>query len=414
VKLYRRHLAAVTEQLVSEEPVILIGGPRASGKTTLVRELARKKGVEVLDLSDDRELELARQDVAGYLAERPAPIIIDEYQRLPELLGAVKRAVDRDRRPGAFVLTGSTTGELLPRGTETLTGRVHRMVLWGLSHGEVLGRRESFIELAFAQPERLRRHRDAVTTRADYGRLVARGGFPAAVQREREVARRRWHRGYAESVIERDLAELVSLRQPAIFSQTLKSCAARTAQVTNLSDVANDLGAGRDAVRNYLELLERIFLVRRLPPLSGNLNARLSHHPKLHLTDSGLAVSLSGVDPEKLARTAEFGAFLETFVATELLKQLGWTASEVSLSYYRDRDGHEVDLVLERLDGQVVAIEVKSANFIEGKDVKNLRYLADRLGADFRHGFVLYTGASGTRLEDDRFSAIPISALWAT
>lgn len=401
------------KDLLAEEPALLLAGPRAGGKTTVVTELGRILGVEVLDLSDDAVLALAREDVSDFIARRQRPVIIDEYQRLPELLGVVKRAVDRDRKPGAFILTGSTTGELLPRGTETLTGRVHRMLLWGLSQGELLGRKESFVEVAFAEPKRLRHHRDSATTRSDYGDLVARGGFPVAAQIENVTARRRWFLDYANSVVGRDLADLVGLRRPAVFRQTLKSCAVRTAQVTNLSDLSNDLEAGRETVRTYLELLERSFLVHRLPTLSRNLNARIAQHPKLHLTDSGLAAALSAADPSSLTRSPGFGPLLETFVANELLKQLSWGSGEVALSYYRDRDGHEVDLVLERLDGKVVAIEVKSANGIEPGDVKNLRYLADRLGDDFLHGFVLYTGGSGTRLVEERFSALPISALWA-
>lgn len=392
--------------------MLLLGGPRAAGKTTVVTELGRQLGVEVLDLSDDAVLESARQDVAGFLTGRKEPVIIDEYQRLPALLGAVKRAVDRDRRPGAFVLTGSTTGELLPRGTETLTGRVHRMILWGLSQGELIARRESFVDAAFTHPERLRRYRDPATSRDDYGRLVLRGGFPVAARIERDTARRRWLLDYANSVVGRDLVDLVSLRRPAVFRQTLRSCAARTGQVTNLSDLSNDLGAGRETVRAYLELLERIFLVRRVPAFSRNLNARVAHHPKLHLTDSGLAAALTAADPAWLVRAPLFGALLESFVVSEVLKQLGWCSRSVEVSYYRDRDGHEVDLILEGLDRSVVALEVKSANSVEPADVKNLRYLADRLGADFRHGFVLYTGGVGSRLEDDRFSALPVSALW--
>jgi len=218
---------------------------------------------------------------------------------------------------------------------------------------------------------------------------------------------------YAARIIDRDLADLVTIRQPAVFRQTVEACAARTAQVTNLSELANDLAAGRDAVRNYVELLERIFLVKRIPAFSRHPNARIARHPKLHLTDSGLATALAGFDAGALSRAPAMGAHLETFVLGELQKQLGWSATEATISHFRDRDGHEVDIVLETRTKDVVGIEIKASTTAGPADTSGLQRLADHVGAEhFRHGIVLYTGPNGLRLDGDRFTACPVSTIW--
>ena len=398
-------------ELHLEEQVIVLQGPRAVGKTTLLRAFHEQIGGSLVDLADDIALGVARQDPAGYLDGLASPVLIDEFQRLPELVPVVKRTVDQRRVSGQFVLTGSTTSSLMPRGTETMTGRSHDLTVWGFSQGEIDGRFDDFIARAFEDPIGLRKTRSG-EDRAGYAHRIARGGFPEAVRRERGVARHRWHLDYARRVVDRDLADLVRLRAPGLLRNVLRESAARTAQVTNLNDLANDLAATRQTVASYIELLERIFLVDRLPAWSRNFSARVAKHPKLHVTDSGLATSLLNLNADGLRRHPQMGPLTETFVVNELRKQLGWSAVRVEMFHFRHRDGHEVDIVLEDSDGRVVAIEVKSATSVQPSDAKGLRFLADRLGTDFVHGFVLYAGATPIRLGDDAFSAIPISALW--
>jgi uncharacterized protein len=400
--------------LLAEEQVIVIQGPRAVGKTTTLRELQNNFGGSVVDLADDAALRVARQDPAGYVQGLNAPVLIDEFQRLPELVSVVKRAVDQTRLPGQFVLTGSTTSALLPKGTETLAGRSHDITLWGFSQGEMDGVEEDFLVRAFAEPQQFWGRPRSLETRSSYVERITRGGFPEAVRRERESARHRWHLDYAKRVVERDLVELVRLRSPMLLRGVLKASAARTAQITNLTDLGDELGAGRQMVTTYVELLERVFLVDRLPAWSRNFSARISKHPKLHVTDSGLAASLLNLGSVALKRHPMVGALMESFVVNELRKQQSWATNPVEMFHFRHRDGHEVDIILEDLNGQIIGIEVKSASSVDSGDIQGLRFLADRLGGSFRHGFVLYTGDASVRLGDDRFSAIPISSLWAT
>lgn len=410
--MVHRWLLDVVTDLLAEEAVLILQGPRAAGKTTLARQLAADRDVDVVDFADDAVLAVAEQDPAGYLDGLGEPVVVDEYQRLPALLRVVKRSVDRRPRPGAFLLTGSVTAALLPRGSETLAGRSHELTLWGFSQGEIAGRRERFVDALFGDGDALRQVRSE-RTRAAYVDLVCRGGFPEAVRRERDAARRRWFLDYSARVVDRDLPELVRLRRPAVLRQVLRGVAARTAQVLNVSDLAGDLGAGRDAVGGYVELLERVFLSRRLPSFSRNLNARLARHPKLHVTDTGLGAALVNLDSVALRRHLHFGPLLESFVVGELAKQLGWSEVTAELFHFRDRDNHEVDVLLEAPDGRVAAVEVKAATSVSTDDLRGLRFLAERLGDDLVRAVVLYTGPASVQLGDDpRFRALPVDALW--
>lgn len=412
--MFPRWLERTVAELLTEEPVLLLHGPRASGKTTLLRSLLAGGRGELVDLADDAVRNVAAEDPPGYLSGREQPICIDEYQRLPAVLGAVKRTVDQSQgAPGAFVLTGSATGALLPRGTETLAGRSYELTLWPLSQGEIDGVQERFLDVSFDDPPAIRALPPNTLSRGDLVDRVVRGGFPEAVRRERPEARRRWHTAYAARILDRDLADLVSVRQPPVFRRVLAVAAAQTAQLLNVARISSDLGAGRGAVDTYLELLTRLFLLLRVPAWSASPRSRVVQRPKLHVADSGLAASLLGLDAAALARSALAGPLVETFVVTELAKQCGWSSNIPGLSHYRDRDGREVDIMLERPDGRVVGVEVKSATAVNAADARGLLHVADALGDRFVHGYVLYTGDASIRLADDRITATPIANLWA-
>ena len=409
---YPRWQALALDGLIEEEMILLVQGPRGVGKSTLLRGFAAGRAVEVIDFGDDQLLAVAAEDPAAYLDGRADPVLVDEFQRLPSLLRVAKQSVDRRPRRGAFVLTGSTT-RLLPEGSESLAGRSHDLILWGLSQGELRGQRESFVDDLFDRPASLLAIRDAASDRSSYVRMVARGGFPEAIRRQREDARRRWFLDYAARVADRDLASLVRLREPRLLSRLLRSASARTAQILNVTDLASDLDTTRETIGAYLSLLESVFLLDRLPAYSRNLNARLARHPKLHVVDSGLAAALSNLDEGTMGRSARFGSLLETFVLGEVRKQLGWSSVVADAYHYRDRDGHEVDIVLEDSGGRVVGIEVKAGRAVGRADAGRLVHLASRLGEDFVHGVVLYTGSASIRLSDDaRITAHPVSALW--
>lgn len=409
--MFLRWLLPIVEERLLEEQVIIVQGPRAGGKTTMVCNLAESLGISVIDFAQDDVVSVARQDPAGFVKDLPRPIVIDEYQRLPSILSVVKHRVDRQRDPGQFILTGSVTGSLLPKGTETLAGRSHEITLWGLSMGELLGKREQFIERAFDARYQFRGKRSTLE-RASYMRLVARGGFPEAVRREREDARRRWFLNYCRRVVDRDLAELIQLNKPTLLRTVLGHVAARTAQVLNVANLAQALGATPELVGKYLDLLEKVFLCARVPAFSRNLASRVAHHPKLHIADSGMGAALVNLDSNAIGRNLHAGALLESFVVGEIRKQMGWS-EEVSMFHFRDRDDHEVDIVLETPDRRIVGVEVKSATTVDQRDLRGLRYFAEKVGSDFVRGIVFYTGQVAIQLGDDpRMCALPLSLLW--
>jgi uncharacterized protein len=413
VSLIDRLIGPSIDTLIDEEPVVIVQGPRACGKTTLVRQLSARRSRDLLDVGQPSEFAVATQDPAAYLAGRDEPVFIDEFQRVPDLLAVIKRSIDHSPRNAGFVLTGSTTQDLLPKGTETLAGRSSVTTMWGFSQGELLGTRERFVDRLFDSPTELMDHR-STWLRSDYSKAVATGGFPEAIRRTRVDARKRWQLDYAARVADRDLAELVQMRRPGVFRAVLELSASRTSDVTNVSKMASDLGAGREAVSGYIELLERVFLLRRLRVYSRNVGVRVTSHPKLHVTDSGLATALSRLDENTVGRDTHFGHLLESFVVAEVVKQLGWSRSQCDPWFFRDHEANEVDLVLEREDGLLVGIEVKAGVTVGPPEAKGLLRLRDVVGQRFVHGVVLYTGTGSFRIDNDpQITAHPVSTLWA-
>jgi uncharacterized protein len=408
-----RSIAPRVASLITEEPVVVVQGPRACGKTTLVRSIAEVSARDVLDMGDPAQFLVAQQDPGAYLQGRDEPVFVDEFQRVPDLLRVVKNSVDRNPRSGAFVLTGSTTADLLPRGSESLAGRSVITTMWGFSQGEILGTPEHFVSEVFGTPERLLAHRSTLA-RLDYAKAVATGGFPEVVRRTRADAKKRWHLEYAARVADRDLADLVKLRQPGVFRSVMELASAQTSDVVNVSAFANDIGAGREAVSSYIELLERVFLLRRLRVYSRNVGVRVSRRPKLHVCDSGMATSLARLDENTVGRSAHFGHLLESFVVAEIVKQLGWADRSYRPWFFRDDEGVEVDLVLERDDGALVGIEVKAGVSVGPPDARGLKRLRHAVGDRFVHGVVLYTGTGSFQIDaDPQISAHPVSVLWA-
>ncbi len=393
-----------------EEPAILVEGPRGSGKSTLLRRIAAAQGGALLDLDDPATARLVAEDPSGLVGGRPGLVFIDEYERVPEVLSVVKREVDRDGRPGRFLLAGSVSGRLLPLGTETLTGRAHRLVLPPLSAGEVLGANVPLLPqlLATGTPPRV----ESGLSRRDYFDLVAAGGYAAALARPTDQARRRWHTSYLATVADRDLGTLVEVRHPGALATLYRSVAEQTSSVVTRSAIAQRLGLNPATARSYLDLLVRVFLIGELPGWTVGVSAKVGRRPKLHVTDTGLGAAAVRLDAGRLAVSAVGGSFMESFVVNELAKQVAVIDEPLVLAHFRDRSGAEVDVVVERGDGSVFAFEVKSATSAAPRDASGLRFLRDRLGDRFVTGVVLHTGPLTAGL-GDRLWAMPIAGLWA-
>lgn len=394
--------------LVSEEPAVLIEGPRGSGKSTVLHAIAREHGVSVVDLDDlPTRAAILEGSVAPLLS--PGLVVIDEFQNAPGVLSAVKRVVDREGGPGRFLIAGSVSGRLLPAGTETLTGRVHRVTLLPLATGELLGAHPEWLAetIGANEPPNVRSEVD----RDGVFELMAAGGYPGALSRPTPKLRDRWFASYLSTVADRDLPNLVDIRNPGAISRLYRLSAERTASIATMTELAQRLDVKPQTVRSYLDLLDRCYLTYELPSWQVGVSARVGRKPKLHVTDTGLAAAVLGLDAARLGRMTMGGSFLESFVVTELMKQAAMIDQSLALSHFRDRTGVEVDLIVEQSDGPVIAIEVKSAATVSRSDGKGLRFLQDKIGDRLIAGIVFHTGPLTVQL-DDRIWATPVSALW--
>ena len=409
-----RNALAVAQRRLTFSRVLVINGPRQSGKTVLMRMLHDRKGGSWKSLDDATTLLAARRDSGGFVRETERPLFVDEVQRAGNpLILAVKGAVDNDNRPGQFVLAGSTRFLFEPRLSESLAGRALFVDLWPLSQGEI-GRieHEDLVTKAFAGTQSLLASGAVGESRHATMERVCRGGMPQATALNGRN-RREFLAAYARTIASRDITEIGRLPTAFDLPTMMRVLAGRTSAELNTTEIARVVGASPDVTKRVLSMLETVYFHYRVPAWSRNLTAKGTRRPKLHVTDSGLAAALCGLDADAMRRpeATSSGAFLESFVVGEIARQLTWSETEASLFHWRDRDGAEVDVVLERPSGEVVGIEVKAAVDVHASDAKGLRALRDRLGSTFACGIVLHHGDTVQQI-DDRIVAAPISLLW--
>jgi uncharacterized protein len=415
--LVPRRLAPIVRSRMADEPVILLQGPRSVGKSTLLRWIAATVDADVLDLDDLAVREAVARD-PGVFVDIDRPVCVDEYQRAPVVLDAIKAALNRDGKPGRFVLTGSARHESLPTIAQAPTGRLHRIPVYPLSQGELGGTREHLLDRLFADPaSAVHDTSPSTTSRADYIDRITAGGFPLALARTTTSARNRWMDDYVRLSLERDVQELSKIRQAASLPPLLQRLAGQTARLLNINRAANAVGLDDGTAGSYLRLLEAVFLLYRLPAWGTALSVRPTKSPKIHMLDSGVAARLLRLSPEKLAARSpaaltEFGHLLETFAVTELLKQASWTDWVSGSGHWRTHDGDEVDLVIERDDGLIVAFEIKASGRVPGADFTPLRKLRDAAGDTFIAGVVFCLG-SRSYSYDDRLHVMPVDRIWS-
>ena len=394
---------------LTDTPVVLLQGPRQCGKTTLARSVAEPAGFGYLSFDDDNLVRAARADPLGFVTDLPPKMVLDEVQRVPELFSTLKLVVDRDRQPGRFLLTGSADVLLLPRLADSLAGRIEVIRLHPLSQVELRQQSAGFLQQLF---------------RADFGvvaasrlgmalaELLVAGGFPAALTRQ-PPRRRAWYQAYVQTLVQRDVRDLARIAALDVVPRLLELAAGQTAHLFNVSELASPFGVSRPTVRDYLSLLERVFLVDILQPWHLRQISRLVKTPKLHLGDTGVACALLRLDAAALhANRALLGQLLETFVFQELRRQAGSQPEPVSFYHFRHRDDHEVDIVLEQGES-LAGVEVKASGTVRTEDFRGLKKLQEIAGDRFACGVVLYDGEVSLPF-GPRLFALPMQTLWTT
>ena len=407
--LYPRRIEQRLAEALLDTPVVLLAGPRQAGKTTLVRQLAAK-GLRYLTLDDELTLLAARADPVGLIRSLDRAVI-DEIQRAPQLLLAIKKSVDEDRRPGRFLLTGSANLMALPLVADSLAGRMETLSLLPLSQTEIEGHSANWIDQAFAgqllKTDALALG-DALTDR------VLRGGYPEAITRDSAKRRMAWARQYVDALIQRDVRDVAGIDKLDQLPRFLNALAQTAGQMCNYSQLAGQVGLDGKTAARYAGVFETMYLLKRVDVWARNRLSRVVKTPKLQFIDAGLLAMLMNLGIEEVRRDrSRFGQVLETFVFGELLKHTTSAEGDYQLLYYRDADKVEVDIVIENAAGQLVGVEVKASATVKASDLRGLRQLAALAGDQFNMGVLLYDGAETLPLGDGVWAA-PLSSLWGT
>lgn len=405
--MYKRLVEHRVEEALLDTPVVLVVGPRRAGKTTLVRKMG-EAGRTYVTLDDQTALDAARSDPAGFIRGLDLAII-DEIQRAPDLLLAIKKTVDEDYRPGRFLLTGSANVLTSPRVSDSLAGRMETVRMLPLARAEIGGHSPTFLEHVFAG--KLQGHRGAIVG-DDLVQLVLLGGFPEAISRQSERRRQDWARSYLTSILTRDLREIAEIEKLTELPKFVRLLAEHSGQLVNYSQFGSSINVSHKTGQRYVALLEQVFLVSTLAPWYTNALKRIAKTPKLHFLDSGLLATARGLTFDRIkADRGMFGTLLESFVFAEILKLMDASDLRLTPYHFRDQQMHEVDIVLERDDGMIVGIEIKASATVKSADFAGLRTLSAACKDRFAYGVVLYDSTDVVPF-GEKLAAAPLSALW--
>ncbi|MBS0467311.1 MAG: ATP-binding protein [Proteobacteria bacterium] len=410
--MYRRAIAPLAHAALADTPVLLLHGARQTGKSTLAQSL--DAGRRYLTLDDPVVLAAALSDPFGFIDGLQQPVCLDEVQRAPGIFLAIKAAVDRQRQPGRFLLTGSANVLLLPQMADSLAGRMEVLELWPLAQSEisdeVADQPVSVIDQLFSgnfAPRHAFERQDFIT------RLLA-GGYPEALARSSERRRQAWFDSYLATILQRDVRDLAQIEGLTELPRLLQLLAARSGGLLNMAELSRNTGLAQTTLRRYMGLLEALFLVRQVPAWSSNLGKRLQKSPKLYVSDYGLMAHLQALDAAALAQAPGLpGDVVEAFVHAELAKHQSWASQRTRLMHYRTSTGVEVDFVLENRRGQLLGIEVKAAKTLSAKSFSGLRHLRETAPEQFVRGVVLYTGEEVVPF-DEQLVAVPMAMLWGS
>ncbi len=387
--MFQRNISSNILESLTDTPVIFIRGARQTGKTTLVRDLMPTHiSSTYVTLDNAATLSAVQADPAGFIAGARTPMVIDEIQKAPELLPAIKEHVDRDRAPGQFILTGSADILTGLRVADSLAGRMELFDLWPLSRTELSGTKVNLVDALFAP--KLQWPASADT---DIMSAVLAGGYPEVLARNTDKRRQAWFSAYVTTIVERDVRDLSNIQDLTAMPRLMQLLASRTGQLLAYADLSRGLTIPQTTLKRYMALLGATFLIHELPAWAVNIGKRVTKASKLMFADTGLAAHLAGLNADRLARDRQaFGHLLENYVSCELAKHATWSRNRVMLSHFRTHSGQEVDLVLEDAAGNVVGLEVKASSSPSASDFKGLKLLAESCPDKFVRGIVLHLG----------------------
>ena len=407
--MYKRYCEKKIITALSDTPVVVISGPRQSGKTTLAKQIQGNDSIYIT-LDDLTQYNAAKHDPVNFIRNlKNKRTIIDEVQRVPELFLAIKQSVDENRIPGRYLLTGSSNMLMLPSLADSLAGRIEVINLLPLTTCEIESRSSTFLEKIFnniAPTSQDKRIKDKLISK------ILSGGYPEPYSRKKQERRNAWYQQYMNSIIQKDLKDLDKIEHISVLPKLVRLLANQVGQLTNYSEIANKLGITHQTVSQYIGLLEQLYIFERLPAWHKNENKRLVKTPKIQIVDSGLLCALRHLTEKNVLNEPHlFGHLVETYVFDEIKRLSTWYDETIDFSFYRDKDKTEVDLILENYAGHLVAIEIKASATLTRSDFQGLRKFQNTAGNQFIMGIILYDGDHTTQ-HGDKLYSVPIGCLW--
>ncbi len=405
---YPRWQLNTIREVLTTRRVLMLAGPRQCGKTTLAQAVSTEDAL-YRNLDDDALLASAIDDPVGFVTHEKQMLIIDEVQRAPALLRAIKLIVDKDQRPGRFLITGSANIESMPGANESLAGRVRKIRLRPLTLGERLNSMPSFIPKAFDQnfhsKEKPLRKKELIE-------IAFKGGFPEAIRSSRRECVR-WYRDYAKQLIDRDLRDIINITRRDVMIQLLQVLGAWSSKLMDLTAIGSGLGVSRPTLETYINALEALFLIEKIQPWRKTDYDRVGKQFKIFMADSGLMSALLGWNIEEVELNPDkSGKLIETWVFNELSAQLEAQPLDYTLYHYRDRQQREIDFLIEREEGALLGIEIKAGSTASSDNFKHLRWFKENIAGDRPFvGIVLYSGSEVIPFGPDMW-AVPYAALY--
>ncbi|MCI5107301.1 MAG: ATP-binding protein [Pseudomonadales bacterium] len=409
--MYPRFSETTLREALEDTPVVLIHGSRQCGKSTLAQLVGDDLGYRYISFDDDNQLQAAKADPMGFIQSLPEKVILDEIQRTPELFLAIKANVDKNRKPGRFLLTGSANVLLLPQLADSLAGRMEIIQLRPLAQSEIASQSPNFLAQVFSADFGAALNQTSpIQLGQTLAEIICAGGYPAAIARNNSKRRSKWYQDFIAALIQRDVQDIAKIRNLEILPKLLALAASQTARLFVATELAAPFSLSRPTIREYLTLLEQLFLIEQLQPWHSNRLSRLIKTPKLHLADTGLACALMDINSQTLWEDKSLlGQLLETFVFQELRKQASWHDENLNFYHFRNKDKVEVDIIIEQ--GHLLAgVEVKASATVKKEDFKGLDKLKESCGKHFAAGVVLYDGDSILPF-GDRLFAVPVSTM---